>query len=150
MLATDGREGVPVDRHQEPFVVVVPVFDELLPRDVVGDGAVDPPALEAVPVEAGALLGVAEASEVVEVAAAVLDVEEGVGVMVAVLEGAAGPGPAAAAVRVPFAAYAAARCTPRPPAAMVEASSTPAVHRRVLRRAALTWRGDRLVMTLLT
>jgi len=40
-------------------------------------------------------------------------------------------------------AYASARCSPRPPAASVVASSTPAVHRRVVDRARLV---RRLVM----
>ena len=46
-------------------------------------------------------------------------------------------------VAVPAEAYAAARCSPRPPAASVVASRTPAVQRRVVDRARLV---RRLVM----
>lgn len=137
---------MPVDGHQEPFVVVVPELDELPPNDVVGDGADEPPVVEAAPVVvATALLSAASAAEV---SAAAVDVGEEVGVPVAEPEDAVAPGPAAAA-GFPFAAYAFARCTPKPPAARVEVRSTPAVHRRVLRRAALTGQAVGLVMTLL-
>jgi hypothetical protein len=128
-------------------VVVVPVLDELPPSAFVGDAADE--AFEVEPVvadDAGALPDAF--ADAVEVGAAepvvVGDADAPVAELVGVAEAAA----AATTVCVFVAAYASARCTPRPPTARVEASSTPAVQRRVRRKATFTRRGSRLVIAL--
>lgn len=121
-------------------MLVVPALDELPPSDLVGDGADEPLQVEPVDVEGVVLLlelaGAVEVAVAAPVAGGVEEdfpVGEPVGVVVTA--------PAATAVCVLLAAYASARCNPRPPTARVEVSNTPAVQRRVLRRATFTRRG---------
>ncbi|MGV1008287.1 MAG: hypothetical protein ACOYBY_06725 [Dermatophilaceae bacterium] len=134
---------MPMDGHHEPFVVVVPVPDELPPSAFVGDGADEVLEVEPVVVEEVLPPPLARAVELVGAAFVVDGVEAA---PVAELIGVAGAAPAATAVAVLFDAYASARCSPRPPTARVELSSTPAVQRRVRRSATFTWRGLRRVM----
>ncbi|MGV1010368.1 MAG: hypothetical protein ACOYBY_17500 [Dermatophilaceae bacterium] len=119
-------------------MLVVPELDELPASGFVGDGADELLEVERVVVEGVVLLlGLAGAADVVVAVPVVVGVEGPVAELVGVVAAA----PAATAVPALLAAYASARCKPRPPTARVEASNTPAVQRRVPRRATLTWRG---------
>ena len=124
----------------------MPELDELPPSDLVGDGADELLQVEPLDVEEVVLgFGFADAVEVAVAAPVVVGVEEAV--PVAELVDVVAAAPAATAVCGLLAAYASARCNPRPPTARVEASNTPPVQRRVLRRATFTGPGLPLVMT---